>query len=298
MSTRPKPYDMQWPLSENQLYQLDLMLAELYDDLGTTSTTVQNLPTATTAVASAGIPGPAGADGDDGMPGPPGAAGATGATGASGAAGSGVALPGFPGEDGDDGMCFPSSSSGGGGVGDVTKAGTNAFTGTNSFANNAVDLLVGQLKFPATQNASADPNTLDDYEEGTWTPVIGGATSQTGQTYGLQDGRYVKFGKWVTVVGLVYFSGVAGAKGTITGVLKIKGLPFTAGTSYSTGPVLWDQLAAAKVYCTLEAIPSTTEMSILGIGAANTTVLGANLTTADLGDSSLFLFSAQYEAAG
>ena len=26
--------------------------------------------------------------------------------------------------------------------------------------------------FPATQNASSDVNTLDDYEEGTWTPAF------------------------------------------------------------------------------------------------------------------------------
>jgi hypothetical protein len=32
----------------------------------------------------------------------------------------------------------------------------------------------GQIKFPATQNASAGANTLDDYEEGTWTPSVGG----------------------------------------------------------------------------------------------------------------------------
>jgi hypothetical protein len=32
---------------------------------------------------------------------------------------------------------------------------------------------VGQIQFPATQVASANANTLDDYEEGTWTPKIG-----------------------------------------------------------------------------------------------------------------------------
>lgn len=156
----------------------------------------------------------------------------------------------------------------------------------------------GQLPFPSTQNASADANTLDDYEEGTWTPIIGGAGGQSGQTYGLQDGRYTKVGKWVSLVALVYFSGAGGAKGTITGVVTIKGIPFTVGTGYSTGPMLWDSFAAAKVYCTLEAIPSTATMSLLGIAAANTTVLGANLVTADLGDSSLILMSATYEATG
>lgn len=51
------------------------------------------------------------------------------------------------------------------------KNGTNAFTGANSFANNPIDLLVGQLQFPATPNPSANANTMDDYRETTWTPA-------------------------------------------------------------------------------------------------------------------------------
>ena len=48
-------------------------------------------------------------------------------------------------------------------------------TGTSSLAG-PLDLSAsgaGQILFPATQNASSGANTLDDYEEGTWTPVIG-----------------------------------------------------------------------------------------------------------------------------
>jgi hypothetical protein len=46
--------------------------------------------------------------------------------------------------------------------------------------SNVPLLTGGGLKFPATQVASADPNTLDDYEEGTWTPVFTiGAQSPT-----------------------------------------------------------------------------------------------------------------------
>jgi hypothetical protein len=38
--------------------------------------------------------------------------------------------------------------------------------------SNVPLLTGGGLKFPPTQVASADPNTLDDYEEGTWTPFL------------------------------------------------------------------------------------------------------------------------------
>jgi hypothetical protein len=53
----------------------------------------------------------------------------------------------------------------------------------------------GQIKFPATQNPSSDANTLDDYEEGTWTP---GTTTWTVQP-SFKLGRYVKIGKLVTI---------------------------------------------------------------------------------------------------
>src|SRR5687767_14546097 len=55
----------------------------------------------------------------------------------------------------------------------------------------------GQIMFPAPQNSSTDPNTLDDYQEGSWTPVIGGAGGTSGQTYALHLGRYIKIGKRV-----------------------------------------------------------------------------------------------------
>jgi hypothetical protein len=54
----------------------------------------------------------------------------------------------------------------------------------------------GGITFPATQAASSDPNTLDDYEEGTWTPAITGLTlgNASGQNF-----SYTKIGNVVTV---------------------------------------------------------------------------------------------------
>jgi hypothetical protein len=83
----------------------------------------------------------------------------------------------------------------------------------------------GQIQFPATQVASSDANTLDDYEEGTWTVVFGGATSESGQSYDVRNGNYIKIGRFV----YARFDARFTAKGTITGSLQIKGLPFTTG---------------------------------------------------------------------
>jgi hypothetical protein len=54
------------------------------------------------------------------------------------------------------------------------------------------------ITFPASQSASTDANTLDDYEEGTWTPTV---TSATGSitSYTVQTATYTKIGRSVTV---------------------------------------------------------------------------------------------------
>jgi hypothetical protein len=66
-------------------------------------------------------------------------------------------------------------------------------------------------------------NVLDAYEEGTWTPVIGGLTTTSGQTYSTQSGRYTKVGNKVTLTAEMILT----AKGTITGFSTIVGgFPF------------------------------------------------------------------------
>ena len=56
----------------------------------------------------------------------------------------------------------------------------------------------GGLAFPATAVAVADANTLDDYEEGTWTPTFSGGVNVTG-TPTFSYGRYTKVGRLVTI---------------------------------------------------------------------------------------------------
>lgn len=53
----------------------------------------------------------------------------------------------------------------------------------------------GQIKFPATQNASSNANTLDDYEEGDWTATLSFST----QPIGTYSATYIKIGRLVTI---------------------------------------------------------------------------------------------------
>lgn len=99
-------------------------------------------------------------------------------------------------------------------------------------ATDQMDLPLGQIKFPATQNPSSDANTLDDYEEGTWTPALTFGGAAVGMTATAQTlGRYTKIGNMVAV----YFRHQLSAKGSSTGTAVIGGLPFTSN-NFSGGP--------------------------------------------------------------
>ena len=92
------------------------------------------------------------------------------------------------------------------------------------------------IKFPATQVASTDGNTLDDYEEGTWTPVIrGGGTAGTYElNTDFHDGFYQKIGRDVTVRAIVALS--TSITGGGTGNYHFSGLPFNIDVSDNAGP--------------------------------------------------------------
>jgi hypothetical protein len=173
------------------------------------------------------------------------------------------------------------------------KNGTNAFTGANSFATNPLNLLVGQITFPAAQNASSNVNTLDDYEEGTWTPVLGGSGGTSGQTYATQLGTYVKIGKLVTVTFYIVLTN----KGTITTTAQISGLPFAneANVFGSMHIGNWLSLGTNWVFLAGYIAPSTSIITINGIQAAAATL--ATLTTTDITNTTQLIGSATYRAA-
>lgn len=93
----------------------------------------------------------------------------------------------------------------------------------------------GNIKFPATQAASADANTLDDYEEGTWTPELTFATpGDLAKTYAVLAADYEKIGRQVRAHFLIVTSAFTWT--TASGALQITGLPFpvaNAGLSYT-----------------------------------------------------------------
>lgn len=72
----------------------------------------------------------------------------------------------------------------------------------------------GQIKFPATQVPSADPNTLDDYEEGTWIPELSGNITNN-FTYTMQTGSYTIVGRMVTATAYIFVSSTGSSNGGV-----------------------------------------------------------------------------------
>lgn len=92
----------------------------------------------------------------------------------------------------------------------------------------ALTLSNGQIAFPATQVPSANANTLDDYEEGTWTPVLTFDTpGNLSITYSIQLGGYTKIGNRVFISYDVVTSTFTHT--TANGSSRITGLPFAIG---------------------------------------------------------------------
>ena len=154
-------------------------------------------------------------------------------------------------------------------------------------------LTVDNIQFPATQVASANANNLDDYEEGTWTPVLGAETSSTGQTYTSQVGRYTKIGNRVYITGYVKLSAV----GTLTGAYAtIKGFPFTASASaiFSGGINFGYALNFASNIQSLGAYINTDNVAyICGAATTGTNVL-PNLLKAVIGSTTEVAFIGNY----
>jgi hypothetical protein len=106
-------------------------------------------------------------------------------------------------------------------------SGTVALTASPTFTGQAtiptINLTGGQITFPATAVPSADANTLDDYEEGTFTPSLSDGTNSVAIAGG---STYTKIGRMVYVAVNGYNTNFSAL--SASAALRITGLPFTA----------------------------------------------------------------------
>jgi hypothetical protein len=96
------------------------------------------------------------------------------------------------------------------------------------------------IAFPATQSASSDANTLDDYEEGTFTPSLyDGSTSVSMGTC-----TYTKIGNLVTIHSNAYALNVSSLG--VNSSLLIINLPFAKQTNFNFFQLLISQYSGSN----------------------------------------------------
>jgi len=181
-----------------------------------------------------------------------------------------------------------SSSTGLFSSGDNSLRMTSNGTEIASARTDRFDLAIGRVKFPASQNASSDANTLDDYEEGTFTPGFSFGGGNTGIGFTTQTGSYTKIGNRVMFEIQLVFS----AKGSATGAAVVTGLPFTPNvTAYLSCGV--DNLAAGIGINPQATISSGSTTMAIEI-APTATGSRAALTDANFTNSTNLFISGQY----
>jgi hypothetical protein len=106
----------------------------------------------------------------------------------------------------------------------INAAGGVKHINTISVGNATPSTSGAGITFPATQSASSDANTLDDYEEGTAAVTFSTETSGTITVNTTQDSvAYTKVGRQVTITGQVQISSVSSPVGTF---VHVNSLPF------------------------------------------------------------------------
>lgn len=137
---------------------------------------------------------------------------------------------------------------------------------------NTGNLVIGTsgkgIDFSATAGTGTS-ELFDDYEEGTWTPVLGSDAGESGQTYTEQNGFYQKIGNTVYFQFRVQLS----AKGTVNLEASLKGFPYAVSyvSAFGSGVVTdFRGLAGSYVHLGLMPDPNQAKMYFRTTTAAAT----------------------------
>jgi hypothetical protein len=157
-------------------------------------------------------------------------------------------------------------------VNQTTYVGTTAIALNRASAAQELTGING-IQFPATRVASANANTLDDYEEGTFTPRIDGATQAGTGTYSVQSGTYITIGALTFVRGILTWSAHTG-----TGAMRLAGLP-VAAASDGVGSMTYSSLTFTGNTPALEIVDGQAYASVVIRPATNQTAGTVSIDT-------------------
>jgi hypothetical protein len=148
----------------------------------------------------------------------------------------------------------------------------NLLVGTTTTTPNGGDVQVSKgLTFPSVQVLCSNTNTLDDYKEGTWTPVIDSSIPGTGRVTSINYATFTKVGNLVTFSAFIVLT-TLGTGGS--GNLVINGLPYTnpGGLSYWAVTVpYFTGLKTALLYVGGMVQPNSTQIVFRGWASTTTT---------------------------
>jgi hypothetical protein len=161
--------------------------------------------------------------------------------------------------------------------------------------SNGLTLTAGNISLAsgAGIDFSADPTgsgtstsqLLDDYEEGTWTPSVGGDA-----TYSARTGTYVKIGKIVHITCDITISVLGtGSESTISG------LPFVCGTLSSVLPATYFQGLSGSYVNVIPRVDAGGSSIFMGSLASAASIVTA--TTSILQNNARIVFCGTYEVA-
>ena len=197
--------------------------------------------------------------------------------------------------DTNTGIFFPAADTiafteGGTECGRFNSSGNLQTIGTISVGNATPSTSGAGITFPADQTilgASTNANTLDDYEEGTWTPSFTSAGGGTAGTYTFRIGNYVKIGKLVTVQ---FYIEIASVGTLAAGGVEITGLPFTGENTsrnrwYMSGIWYFQTSGTPLVQLSFQVSPNSSTLTTLALPSAGTDSGPSNLTVAQCGSA-------------
>ena len=137
---------------------------------------------------------------------------------------------------------------------------------------------------------TAAGNTLDDYEEGTWTPTLAALSGSFSRTYTTQAGTYTKIGNRVIASGKIKLASESGTGSS----LFVQSLPFNPTVSYDSG-VVGDAVNFGNIQPT--ALISNTSTNGFQLRAVDGTQGSANIDVSHLTNTSEFEFTVSYRVA-
>jgi len=115
---------------------------------------------------------------------------------------------------------------------DSVTLGNDAVSAVYMASDSGAIVHTAGIQFPASQVANGGANTLDDYEEGTWTPAFVSGSGHAPSSITVTRAVYTKIGNVVTLEGNIGFDDSGGGGDAFT----LSGVPFNFATnSFPTG---------------------------------------------------------------